>query len=179
MERCCWTVTKVHRHFTFRQEMFKKEFEISNQVARENAKTPMEKNFYKFMNNANFGYDCRNNFENRCFTPVVDEIEEMAYIRKHQNVYDSDIKAIGVKEHNKIGSSTQFLTGKILMLAKLSLMSFIYELPELFMFPSSKTKAIYEMYSIDFVYVYQLLTDTDSTSLKFVFFLKRLEQSNV
>ena len=43
------------------------------------------------MNNANFGYDCCNNFENRYFTPVVDEIEEMAYIRKHQNVYDPDI----------------------------------------------------------------------------------------
>ena len=41
-----------------------------------------------------------------------------------------------------------------------------------FMFPSEKTKAIYDMYSIDFVYVYQLLTDTDSTSLQFVFFSK-------
>ena len=71
--------------------MFKKEFVISNQVARQNAKTPKEKNFYKLMNNANFGYDCRNNFKNRYFTPVVDEIEEMAYIRKHQNVCDSDI----------------------------------------------------------------------------------------
>ena len=28
------------------------------------------------------------------------------------------------------------------------------------------------MYSIDFIYVYQLLTDTDSTSLQFVFFSK-------
>ena len=63
------------------------------------------------------------------------------------------------------------------MFAKLSLMSFIYELCELFMFLSAKPKAIYDMYSINFVYVYQLLTDTDSTSLQFVFFLKRREQS--
>ena len=61
LECCAWTVTKIYRHFTFRQEMFKKEFVISNQVARQNAKTPMEKNFYKLMNNSNFGYDCRNN----------------------------------------------------------------------------------------------------------------------
>ena len=84
----------------------------------------------------------------------------------------ASIKAIGVKEHNKIGPSTRFSTGKMLMFAKLSLMSFIYELSELFMFPSVKTKAIYDMYSIDFVYVYQLLTDTDSTSLQFIFFSK-------
>ena len=51
-------------------------------------------------------------------------------------------------------------------------MSFVYELTELFMFPSVKTKPIYEMYSIDFIYVYQLLTDTDSTSLQFVSFPK-------
>ena len=86
MERCCWKVTKIHQHFTFRQEMFKKDFEVSNQVARQNAKISMEKNFYKLMNNANFGYECRNNFE-----AIVDELDEMAYVRKHQNVYDSEI----------------------------------------------------------------------------------------
>ena len=77
MERGCWNVTKTHQHFTFPQEMFKKDFVVSNQVARQNAKMPMEKNFYKLMNNANFGYDCSNNFDNRYFIPVVGEIEEM------------------------------------------------------------------------------------------------------
>ena len=65
------------------------------------------------------------------------------------------------------------------MFAKLSLMSFVYELSELFMSPSAKTKAIYDMYSIDFVYVYQLLANTNSTSLEFVFFLKRREQKSI
>ena len=45
VERCSWTVTKIHQHFTFRQEMFKKESVISNQVARQNSKTPMENKF--------------------------------------------------------------------------------------------------------------------------------------
>ena len=84
LERC-------RQHFTFRQEIFKKDFLVSYQVARQNAKTLKEKNFYKLMNNRNFGYECRNNFENWYFTPVVEEIEEMAYIRKHENVYDLEI----------------------------------------------------------------------------------------
>ena len=91
MERCCWKVTKNHPHLTFQQEIFEKDFVVSNQVARQNANTPMERNFYKLMNNAHFCYDCRNNYDNRYFTPAVDEIEEMAFIRKHQNIFDSDI----------------------------------------------------------------------------------------
>ena len=56
------------------------------------------------------------------------------------------------------------------MSAKLSLLSFIYELCETFMLPSKKARAIYNMYCIDYVYIYQILTDTDSTSLQFVIF---------
>ena len=58
------------------------------------------------------------------------------------------------------------------MFAKLSLKSFIYDLTETFMFPNQKTGSIYDKYEIDYVYVYQILTDTDSTSLKFVIFCK-------
>ena len=32
-----------------------------NQVSRQNAKTKIEKDFYKLMNNSNFGNDCKNN----------------------------------------------------------------------------------------------------------------------
>ena len=38
------------------------------------------------------------------------------------------------------------------------------------MFPNQKTKKIYDEYKI--VYVCQILTDTDSTSLQFVIFCK-------
>ena len=56
------------------------------------------------------------------------------------------------------------------MFAKLSLMSFIYEILETFCFPDEKIKKIYENYQIKDVYIYHILTDADSsTSLKFVF----------
>ena len=42
-----------------------------NQVSRQNAKTNMEKDFYKLMNNLNFGYDCRNNADNCYFLPIL------------------------------------------------------------------------------------------------------------
>ena len=60
----------------------------------------------------------------------------------------------------------------MLIFAKLSLKSFIYDLTETFMFRNKKTRAIYGECQIDYVYVYQILTDTDSTSLEFVIFCK-------
>ena len=95
MERCRWKVTKVHRHYTFKQEIVKKNSVTGNQIARQNAKTSMEKNFYKLMNNSNFGYDCRNNFDNRYFSTVIDEVEEMFYIRKHhRDLSDPEISSL-------------------------------------------------------------------------------------
>ena len=90
--RCGWTVTKIYLHFTFEQDMFKKYFVISDQVARQNAKTDMEKKIYKLMNNSNFGYDCRNNFDNCFLAPLIEELEEMIYIRKRQSRFDPSVK---------------------------------------------------------------------------------------
>ena len=91
---CGWTVTKIYCHFTFEQDMFKKEFVISNQVARQNAKIDMEKKFYKVMNNSNFGYNCRNNSDNCFLASVIDELEEMSYIRKHQSLFNPALKGV-------------------------------------------------------------------------------------
>ena len=48
-----------------------------NKVSTQNARTSVEKDFYKLMNNSNFGYDCRNNIDNCTFGPLRDEIEEI------------------------------------------------------------------------------------------------------
>ena len=62
-----WRVTKIYSHFEFEQDAFKKEFVLSNQTSRQNAKNNIEKDFFKLMNNANFGFDCRNNASNTKF----------------------------------------------------------------------------------------------------------------
>ena len=43
------------------------------------------------MNNANVGYDCRNNADNCYFRPVYDETEELSYAKRYQNMFDQDI----------------------------------------------------------------------------------------
>ena len=88
IKRCGWLVTKFYLDFTFDQAMFKKYFVVMNQISRQNAKTSVEKDFYKLMNNSNFSYNCRNDIDNRFFSPIVDEIEEVRYIRRHQNIFD-------------------------------------------------------------------------------------------
>ena len=62
-----------------------------NQVSRQNAKTDVEKDFYKLINNSNFGYDCQNNAGNYFFHSIYDEIEELLYAKWYQNVFDQDI----------------------------------------------------------------------------------------
>ena len=55
------------------------------------------------------------------------------------------------------------------MFSKLSIKSFVYDLIDVFMFPNQEIKKIYEKYQINKYYLYQNLTDTDSTSVFFVF----------
>ena len=88
---CGWRITNIRVHYTFEQGKFRKEFVIMNQVSRQNSQTDVEKDFYKLMNSANFDYDCRNNANNWYFHPVYDEIEELFYTKRYQNVLDQDI----------------------------------------------------------------------------------------
>ena len=51
----------------------------------------MEKDFYKLMNNSNFGYDCRSNTDNCYFSPIYDKLEELMYGKRFQNLSDQSI----------------------------------------------------------------------------------------
>ena len=92
IKRAGWVVTKLYAHFTFEQDTIKKGFVLMNQFARQNATNDIEKNFYKLMNNSNFGFDCRNNLNNFKFELLVNEIEELTYIKRYHNLFDDKIK---------------------------------------------------------------------------------------
>ena len=43
------------------------------------------------MNNANFGYDCRDNPNNAKFQPIIDEVNEITYIKKYFHLFDNRV----------------------------------------------------------------------------------------
>ena len=81
----------------------------------------------------------------------------------------ASVKSFAIKKYDQIKVTTRFLSGKMLMSAKLSLMSFIYEMLETFCFPDKKIQEIYDKYLVEKVHIYGVLTDTDSTCLQFLF----------
>ena len=81
----------------------------------------------------------------------------------------ASVQLFAVEKNDNVKLTTRFLSEKMLMFAKLSLMSFIYELIETFYFSDEVVKKIYEKYLIEKVYIYHVLTDTNSTCLKFIF----------
>ena len=86
-----WKVTKIHSHITFEQARFKQKFILMNQKSRQQSKNSVEKDFYKLMNNSNFGYDCRNNLDNCKFVPIFDEYKEITFINRYHNIFDSKV----------------------------------------------------------------------------------------
>ena len=60
---------------------FQLEFVLMNQKSRRNAKTAIKKDFFKLMNDANFEFDCRNSANNAKFEAIIDEINEITFIK--------------------------------------------------------------------------------------------------
>ena len=261
--RAGWKVTKIYDHCTFKQARFKRDFVVMNQNARKVAKTKVEKDFYKLLNNSNFGNDCRKNIGNCKLELMIDGLDEISYIKKCTNIMQdsrykeffsldllrqqiqaeynikkerldeddpfyfaileslnrkleedleaihlfskkkkrkyapetldtienkikncadirknrmviefndyksSSVKSISVKANTNIKCPTRFMSGKLLMFAKLSLKSFIYSLVELLTFPEENPilSKIYEKYDIERIFCYHVSIDTDSTSI--------------
>ena len=57
----------------------------------------------------------------------------------------------------------------MLMFIKVSIKSFVYDLIDTFIFPNAKIQEIYKKYKVNHCYLDQNLTNTDSTSMFFVF----------
>ena len=62
-----------------------------NQKSRQESKNSIEKDFYKLMNNLNFGYDCRNNIDNCEFVPIFGEYNEITFISRYHNNFDQKV----------------------------------------------------------------------------------------
>ena len=241
-----------------------------NQNYRRNAKNAIEKDFYKVekdcykMNNANFGFNCRNNVNNVKFAPIINNLSEISYLKKYYNLHDpkilsfvtsdlleqeiehsfqrhlaqvkhndpfrnaritalesqnredldvlealkkkdrrfkkrvrpadvetkleevfknktnitmtdfhqkncNGIKSVALKTESNVNVTSRFIRGKMLMFAKVSLNSFIYDMIDVFCFPNVTVQEIYARYDIKKFDLYLSLTKTDSCSLFFIF----------
>ena len=61
----------------------------TSQKSRQHSKNNVEKDFYKLMNNSNFGFDCRNNLDNCKFVSIFDEYKEITSINRYHDIFDS------------------------------------------------------------------------------------------
>ena len=91
IKRAGWKVTKIHAHLKFEQSRFKQNFILMNQKSRQLSKNSVQRDFYRLMNNSNFGYDCRNNLDHCKFVPIFDELGESTYINCYHNVFDQKV----------------------------------------------------------------------------------------
>ena len=57
-----------------------------NQNTRKTVKTKVGKDFYKLLNNSNFGCDCRNNIENCTLDLLYDNLDKISYIKKFTHI---------------------------------------------------------------------------------------------
>ena len=107
---------------------------------------------------------------------IENKIKNCEYLRKNRMVIEfndsqsSSVKSIAVKNETNIKCTTRFMSGKLVMFAKLSLKSFIYLVVELLYFPVENPifASIYEKYEIEKIHCYHILTDTDITEIQFV-----------
>ena len=85
--------------------------------------------------------------------------------------YSASIRSVAIEKNTKVNLTTRFLSGKMLMFSKVSIKSFVYDLIDVFMFPNQEIREIYQKYQVEKCYLYQNLTDTDSTSVFLVLFV--------
>ena len=83
-------VTHIYKHYTFEQSTFKKDFVVMNQKLSQKATSSIERDFFKLLNNSNFGINCRNNIDNCILEPLYDDLHEISYIKKFTTIFSDD-----------------------------------------------------------------------------------------
>ena len=107
---------------------------------------------------------------------IENKIENCEDIRKNKMIIEfnehesSSVKSIAVKSETNTNCTSRFMSGKLLIFAKLLPKGFIYLLVELLHFPEENpvVASIYEKYDIEQIFCCQILTDTGSTSIQFI-----------
>ena len=95
------------------------------------------------------------NRRKRKFKDIDAKTEECQDPRKTKMVVEfndhksASIKSFAAKKYTSIKVTTRFMSGKLIMFAKLSLMSFIYEVIETFCFPDENVREIFKKYRIE------------------------------
>ena len=104
---------------------------------------------------------------------IENDTKTKTIIEFNQNLSCS-VKRLAVKKYiySVANSTSRFSSSKMLMIAKISLMSSVYDVLETVYFPNKITRDLYQKYSVKKILLYHVLTDTDSTCLFFVFVCK-------
>ena len=50
----------------------------------------VERDFFKLLNNSNFGIDCRNNIDNCILESLHNDFTEISYIKKYTTIFKDD-----------------------------------------------------------------------------------------
>ena len=61
-----------------------------NQKPRQKATSSVERDFFKLLNNSNFGINCRNNIDNCILEPLYDDSTEISFIKKFTTIFSDD-----------------------------------------------------------------------------------------
>ena len=86
--RAGWLITHIYEHYTFELEKFKKEIVVMNQKSSQKATSSVEKDFFKLLNNSNFGIDY---FNNCILEPLYDDLAEIPYTKNFTTIFNDDI----------------------------------------------------------------------------------------
>ena len=64
-----------------------------NQSFRQNEKNSIEKDFNNSWITQIFGNDCRKNLDNCQFVPIFHELQEITYLKRYYNYFDSKVSS--------------------------------------------------------------------------------------
>ena len=143
-----------------------------NQNPRKTDKSKVEKNFYKLLDNINFGNDCKSNIGNCKLELMFDGLDEISYIKKFTNIMQDNryreffsldllykqVEAEYDKKRKKLDEENPFYFATLENLDRKKERDL----------EDPIVSQIYGKYDIERIFCYHVLTDTDSSPLQLI-----------